>query len=97
MSRTAPVPVTAIGASRMTEATPAEALRIVPPVQVMTPVATLFDLRPNCWVRLTRPPDRLNWLTVELTVVEPRLSRTIQGVVNVPPLWLRIPTPSMPT
>ena len=97
MSRTAPAPVTVISASSWTEVPAAAALRRVPADQFMTPVVRLLDLMPTCWVRFTWPPVRLYWLMVPLTVVETRLSRTIQGVVRVPPDWLRMPTPSTPT
>ena len=97
VSRIAPVPVTVMGVSTWMEVPVVAALRMVAPDQVMTPVATLLERRPNCCVRLSVPPVRLYWLMVELTVVETRLSRTTHGVVRVPPDWLRIPTPSTPT
>ena len=97
VSRTASAPVTVIRASSWTEVPAAAALRRVPADQAMTPVARLLAFRPTCCVRFTRPPVRLYWLTVPLTVVETRLSRTIHGVVRVPPDWFRMPTPSTPT
>ena len=97
VSRIAPVPVTVIGASSWMEVPAAAWLRMVASDQVMTPVAALLERRPNCWVRLRVPPVRLYWLMVPLTVVETRLSRTIQGVVRTPPDWFRMPTPSTPT
>ena len=96
VSRTLAVPVTASGVSTMTEVASAVALRMVALLQVITPVATLLDLMPNCWVRLSVPPVRLYWLIVVPTVVEVRLSTTIHGVVRVPPLWFKMPTPSRP-
>ena len=90
-----PVTVTFVA---MAAFAPVAVLRIVPPVQLKRPVRRLLEMRPVPELKTKVPPERLYVLTCPLmAAVLPRLSRTTQGVVIVPPVWLRTPTPSTPT
>ena len=89
--------VTVTGTLMLIEA-PAAKLRIVPPPKLKAMVAVLpFVVTPTTDVRANTPPLRLYVLFVLLYDVDVLLSMTTQGVVMVPPVWFRIPTPSSPT
>ena len=97
VSRAAVVPVTTMFVLMATLALGAE-LRIVPPDQAAVPVRRLFEIRPVPAVNSKVPAERLYLETTpSIAAFAPRLSRTIHGVLMEPPVWLKTPTPSMPT